>query len=257
MISSRLLRVLVTRSHEGNSALGEKLLRIGCQPIQIDTISLAQPDDWSSVDETLGRLSWFDWLVFTSPNGVKFFLQRMKTLKLPLPERKPLLAAVGSATAVELSRAGLWVAFVPSTYLTKALGEELPQERGSKVLLLRTDIVDPRLADTLTRRGFEVEERAIYRTVVKHRRNFDDDHQKIPELDLIVFASPSAVRGLCQVVPESELRKLRTKTAFCIGPVTAEAARASGFVEVVVPRIHTVDAVVDEISRRRESGVGR
>ena len=113
--------------------------------------------------------------------------------------------------------------------------------------MLRTDIADSRLSDALTRRGFEVEGRAVYRTLAVSRR-----FEEIPEFDLVVFASPSAVKALCQVVSESELRRLRTKKLFCIGPVTADAARENGFLDIVVPEVHTIDALVDEVRRRRD-----
>lgn len=238
-------RVLITRSTEGNRELAERLVAMGLQPIQIDAISFAPPEAWAGVDRVLGRLANFDWVIFTSRVGVRCFTQRMQELGLPLPKEKPLVATVGSETALELAHSGLTAAFIPSSYLADSLAKELPEGEGRNVLLLQADRADTELRAALITRGFDVEEQHIYRTIITPRQA----HEQLSDVDFVIFASPSAVEGLCGMVDANELADLLKKRTFCIGPVTARAAEEKGFVEIVVPGPHSIDGLLDEIQR--------
>jgi uroporphyrinogen-III synthase len=246
---ARIKNVVITRSKRGNEELSGRLNRAGFNPITVDTIYLSPPEDWSVVDGVLRRLHSFDWLVFTSAIGVEYFESRMNALSLRLGwEGKPLVASVGQRTAEKLSGLDVRPSFTPSSFLTVRLAEELPAEMGRRVLLLRADIADPKLSEGLRARGFDVEEASIYRT--RFVDSGTDD--RLRDADLIVFASPSAVRGFCRIVPKKELSALQRVRAICIGPVTAAAAQENGFAKTVVPKMYTLDSVVGEIVRLSE-----
>lgn len=237
--------MLITRSRGGNEELARRLRLLGLDPIPVDTISFAPPDDWSEVDSALGNLHSFDWVLFTSSTGAEYFGRRMGELSLTIPwEGSPRVAAVGRQTATALSRLGVEVGFVPSSFTSADLGEELPGGRGEKVLLLRSDSANPALEERLASRGFRIEKAAVYRTVPVRGPG-----PKITEADVIVFASPSAVRSLCARATESELRRLTELRAICIGPVTESAARENGFKFTSRPESFTLDAVVAEVRR--------
>jgi uroporphyrinogen-III synthase len=197
------------------------------------------------VDRLLWALGDFDWLVLTSSTGVEFFGARMRFLSLRLPWKgNPRVAAVGRQTARALSDLGVNVDFVPSVYATSVLGEELPAKEGASVLLLRADVADGGLPRRLAERGFKVEEGAIYRTVSAGRES-----PEIRDADMIVFASPSAVRSFCESRTEEELWSLKKLKVVCIGPVTEAAARERGFLDTTKPGSYTLDAVVSEVAR--------
>jgi len=237
--------VVITRSREGNEELARKLRLVGMDPIAIDTISIVPPSDWRDVDRALRDLKSFDWIVFTSSSGVEYFRKRTKVLSLKLPwEGKPRVAAVGERTAAALARLGVETDFVPSSFTSATLGEELPSSKGKKVLLLRSDAANPALEAKLLDRGFKVEKAAIYRTLP-----LSGDASRARGADFIVFASPSAVKSFCSAVTEEELRRLRKLKAVCIGPVTETAAKENGFADTVTPQSFTTDAVVEEIRR--------
>ncbi len=161
----KVTKVVITRSRKGNAELARSLKAVGLEPIPIDTIEFLPPEDWSSVDASLKRLGEFDWLLITSPTGAEFFAQRMKALSLPVPwNGRPAVAAVGEKTSAALQREGIKVDFVPTEYLTKALAEQLPRTRGTRLLILRADVGDPEVVATLERDGFLVTDLAIYRT---------------------------------------------------------------------------------------------
>lgn len=237
--------IVITRSQQGNEELAERLRKIGLEPITVETISFAPPDDWKEVDQLLRRMAEFDWVVFTSSTGVRYFGDRMNFLSLPLPWKgNPSVAAVGPQTARALSGLGVRTDFVPSGYTTSILGEALPAEAGSRVLLLRADIADRELSRRLVGRGFRVEEAAIYRTLPAKGPNPD-----ITNAGMIVFASPSAVSGFCARMTQQKLRAAKELKAVCIGPVTEAAARKNGFLNTTRPESYTLDAVVKEIAR--------
>jgi uroporphyrinogen-III synthase len=240
--------VVITRSKKGNMELGKRLRRLGFKPIAVDTISLLPPKDWSLVDEALKELHSYDWLVFTSVTGVEFFGLRMKKLSLQVPwEGRPSVAAIGESTARALSKLGISVSFTPSRYLTQKLAAELPRTPGKRVLSLRAVVSDPLMSERLRTRGFDVTELPIYRT--EHAGG--GVRRRLEDADLIVFASPSAVKGFSRKIAgtSGKLEKLRKIRVACIGPVTATAAREYGFKRIVMPESQTFDSLLREIVR--------
>ena len=244
--------VILTRSRGGNAELSARLREIGLSSVAVDSIAFLPPPDWSRVDALLNRLATFDWLVLTSATGVRFFLDRVAVLGLRVPWLgKPAIAAVGPKTASALGAAGLTVKFVPSSFRTLALGDELPAGSGTRALVLRADIANEGLVERLRERGFEVGTAALYTTAAP---KFEEP-KDLGDASFIVFASPSAVRGFCSKVSPGELARLRSSKAVCIGPVTEAAAKEHGFSDTVTPSVYTLDAVVDVLARLNRSDI--
>src|ERR1700722_19835936 len=107
----RVRKVLITRSHEGNLELAAKLRAIGIEPISLDVLALSPPEDWSQVDRRLRELGDYDWLVFTSAPGARFFAERARTLGITPGDGGTKVAAVGTKTAGALASAGWGVGF--------------------------------------------------------------------------------------------------------------------------------------------------
>lgn len=242
----QIQNVVITRSKKGNSELAVELRRRGFKPISVDTISLQPPEDWSSIDMALKDFHSYHWLVFTSVTGVEFFARRMKRLARKVPWKgPPSVAAIGKSTARALSKLGITPSFTPSSYLTQSLADEMPYTPGKRVLLLRADIADPAMSERMKRRGFSVTEFPIYRT--QYTEGGADG--RLDDADLIVFASPSSVKGFCRKIAASKLEKLRETPVACIGPVTATAAREHGFKRIIMPESQTFDSLMEEIVR--------
>jgi len=244
----RITKVVITRSRKGNEELGRSLEAVGLAPIPIDTIEFLPPEDWSKVDANLRRLGNFDWLLFTSATGADFFAQRMSALSLAVPwHGKPAVAAVGERTGAALQRVGIEVDFVPSEYLTKALAEQLPRGRGRDLLMLRADIGDPLVVPTLEGSGFRVTDLAVYRTSAG--RGGEVTEMELRGADAIVFASPSAVEAFMKRLDSATTASVLTKRmlTFCIGPVTAAAARERGFERIITAKTHTLEGLTQEL----------
>jgi len=256
----KVTKVVITRSKKGNAELARSLEVLGFKPVPIDTIEFLPPEDWSTVDAGLNRLGEFDWILFTSPTGVEFFEQRMRALSLPVPWRgKPAVAAVGEKTSAALQKEGIGADFVPSTFLTRALAEQLPRERGKRLLLLRADIADPKVVATLERSGFIVTDLTIYRTSSVAEGDGKAMEPALRGADAIVFASPSAVEAFMTRLGKPATASGLTKRllAVCIGPVTATAARERGFERILTPKTHTIDGLVQELEGAAAPGEGK
>lgn len=238
-------KVVITRSHEGNLELASRLEKLGIRALPLDLLSFAPPESWDAVDSSLKSLGSYDWVLFTSSTGAKFFAERMRSLGIDTQwVPPPRVGAVGEGTAEALKREGVRVDFTPRRFLAAALAEELPQGTG-RVLLLRADRASKAPTQMLLQRGFSVDDVPIYNT--KGRKA-----ERLPPMedaDAIVFASPSAVESFCEQLSPSELMLARRKTAACIGPVTAAAAREHGFASIVQPDSHTFDSLLDLLRR--------
>ncbi len=239
--------VIIARSAEGNLDLQGRLTGFGVAAMPVQTIRFAEPATWNELDESIGHIDTYDWLVFTSPRAAAAFAERMKRLGKKAGRRRSQIAAVGSSTAAALRECGFNVGFVPKEYLTSSLGNELPTGQGKRVLLLRADIGDESLVETLNRRGFEVTNVPAYRTEVVPGLI---QPEEISDARLVAFASPSEVRGFRARVPAGTFDGVAHRArAVCIGPVTAEAARSAGFRSVVTCEEHTIGALAETIRR--------
>ncbi len=237
--------VVVARSAPGNRELQAKLAAMGIRSTPVETIRFAEPAGRDGLDRAVERIGDYDWLAFTSPRGVAAFVERLDSLGVGVKPGRPRMAAVGSRTAEALRRRGFQVEFVPPEFLTSALGEGLPSGYGRKVLLMRADIGEESLVSTLTRRGFEVSSVVAYRTEVVPGL---DSAREVSGARLVAFASPSEVRGFKARIPPRTFDELAVRaSAVCIGPVTAEAAKAAGFRSVVSCEEHTIDALAEAV----------
>jgi uroporphyrinogen III methyltransferase/synthase len=244
------LRILITRPKEVAGGFSEKLRVLGATPIELPTIEIAPPADFAALDKAIRDINSYDWIVFTSVHGVKFFTKRLTALGLAWKAiGKVKIAAVGPATASILERNGRRADYVPKEFLTQRIAEELGDVKGKRMLLPRTNIASKMLPDLLRRRGALVEEVIAYRTLVPPDLSKDRIRSVFKRgVDFVAFTSPSAVRNLAQVLGENELAAVLkgTKVA-CIGPVTGEAVRELGVNADVVAMAHTIDALVEGI----------
>lgn len=240
-------KVVVARSKAGNSELSAKLRAVGASPVEVDTVELSEPSDWAKVDGALSNIGSYDWVVLTSPLGASLFARRLRKLKMRPKQILPRIAAVGEMTARSLRNEGLEASFVPTEYTTSALGRQLPRGLGDRTLLMRADRASRSLVRELEKRGFSVTSVPIYRTraVVGGYRG--------PTLDdaaAVLLGSPSEVEGLVSRLPRATLESLRSGAlAMCIGPVTAKSARKAGFKRILVPSVHTFNALLMEVRR--------
>ncbi len=233
-------RILVTRPRAQSAELCDKLATQGAQPIVFPTIEIAPLADYTALDHAIRHLAQYQWIVFTSVNGVKAFWDRLDAVGAGL---MPTLrvAAIGPATASALQSHDVTVTLIPDEYVAEAIIESIGAVQGQHILLPRADIAREALAVELQKRGAIVDEIAAYRT-----RPAQPDPNGLSELqrgvDVITFTSSSTVRNFIALVG----RDLIPSQAIvaCIGPITANTARDLGLRVDIVAAEYTMDGLV-------------
>jgi uroporphyrinogen III methyltransferase/synthase len=249
-------RVLVTRALSQSRVLSEKIQELGGEPLEFPVIRIVRPKRQDLLDEALLQLKRYDWVIFTSANGVKFFFERLKELKLDIRTmHKARIAAIGPKTAETLEEKGLIVEALPDEYKAEALVEHLRPlvKAGEEVLLPRANIARKVLADELVKMGLRVTEVDAYDTeigaedVSEVLRLLEDG-----ALHVITFTSSSTVRNFVEAVRtvREDVEALLEKTkVVCIGPITAGTARELGVRVDAVADTYTIDGLVEAIRR--------
>ncbi len=252
-------RVLVTRAREQASVLSERLMELGAEPIEFPVIQVVPPEDYSPLDGAIRQLSCYGWIVFTSVNGVKAFVGRLRAQGMDVRALGGLkLCAIGPATAAELSQYCLNVDFVPQRYVAEAIVQGIGDVAGQRILLPRADIARGALATGLVEAGAEVDEVVAYRTVLADSPDENvKDMLLSGEIGIVTFTSSSTVRNFATMMRGRDLAEiLKGAMVACIGPVTAKTARALGIRVDVVAEEYTIEglisALVSEVTERGE-----
>jgi len=227
--------VIVTRTRQQASDLSKKLAALGARVLEAPTIELQAPADWNTVDQALASAASYDWLVFTSANGVSFTRQRLLTLaKDARIFARAKVAAIGDATAKAITdQLCLKVDLCPQSFVAEALADELEKRNevnGRRFLLLRADIARPLLRDRLRQAGAaEVNDVPIYET--KPARNLPPavlealDHG---EVAWVTFTSSSTAKNFATLLGPTYREKLRNTKLASIGPITTATLNELG-----------------------------
>jgi len=240
-------RVLVTRARAQAHDLVTRLQELGAVPIVLPVIHIVPPvDNYVALDTALRQLPTFDWVVFTSINGVTHVWQRLSALGLAAPALAPVrLAAIGLATAAALAAYGLHAAVVPERYVAEALLAAIPHPAGQRFLLPCADLARDTLRVGLQAAGAEVVEVPAYRTVLAE---ISPEARTALEtgVDVLTFTSSSTVRNFVEQVGATMAQALAAQArVVTIGPITAETARELGLRVDVVATEHTIAGLVE------------
>jgi uroporphyrinogen-III synthase len=253
MIQSPLAqkRIVITRPAHQADAFRKALETAGATPILFPTIAIEPITDSQELDRTLYRLKTdaasYDWLVFTSANGVDAIANRLAALDISVDvlNRIPI-AVIGPATAESLERLGIRPSLQPESYVAESLAEELVSRgkvAGKRMLLLRADIARPVLRQLLSEQGAIVDEQPVYRTSLA-----DPDPDALDALragvDLLTFTSSSTVRSFVEILGEEGFQIARNATVACIGPITEETALELGIRVDIVALEYTVPGLL-------------
>ena len=227
-------RVVVTRARAQAGELSEKLERLGAEVLEFPTIEVRPPGDFGPLDEAVADLDSFDWVIFTSVNGVDAFLDRLAHhgLDLRAVPRGAKIAAIGPATAQRLRQAGLRVDVVPEEFRAEALIEAIAGDSlaGRRVLIPRARVAREVLPDRLREAGAEVVVPPAYVTVPSSEGK-DELAKELDagRVDCVTFTASSTVENFVGAFGAKEAARLLSATRVaCIGPITADAARGCG-----------------------------
>lgn len=251
-------RILLTRPEEQSQDLADQLAELGADVLIQPAIRIADPPDWRPVDEALARLGDFDWVVFSSANGVRYFLDRLLQTGGDLRRfGRVRLAAIGPGTAAQLVQYHLRADLVPEEFQAEALAEALLQTlgdppSGKRVLLVRASRGRPVLAEMLQSAGVEVHQIVAY-TSADVTEPVLEIAQALADgaIHWVTVTSSSIARSLVQMFGE-DLRKAKLAS---ISPITSGVLRELGYAPAVEAKHYTlpglVEALLEETQKNR------
>jgi uroporphyrinogen III methyltransferase/synthase len=240
--------VVVTRAREQASSLAGLLEEQGACVHQFPTIRIEPLDDYAEVESAILGLAEYDWLVFTSVNGVKHFWNQLAAAGL---DTRILggcsVAAIGPATADALRAKGVEPDFVPDKYVAEHVVQGLLEKgvAGKRVLIPRAREAREVLPEELRKAGAEVRVLPVYETLPADtgKERFLQD-LAAGEIHCVTFASSSTVDNFFSLVPPQTLRDHPEVRLACIGPITAATLEGYGFTPHIQPEDYTIPGLV-------------
>lgn len=243
--------LMVTRARSQARELIEKIEALGGEAFAFPLLKMVPVRDTGELDQAISQLHAFDWVIFTSVNGVRFFWERMNQLGRGRDAFAGRLAAVGPKTAAAIQALGLQVEAVPTDYVAEGLFASLRGmlRPGQRVLLPRADIARKQLPQDLRGLGLQVTEVDVYHTVIDaEQAPLAAERLQRGEIDAILFTSSSTVSHFVQAMSQTGASGwLDQVTIACIGPITAETAAKHGLPVHVVASAYTVDGLLDAL----------
>ncbi|HEX5505707.1 MAG TPA: uroporphyrinogen-III synthase [Thermomicrobiales bacterium] len=239
-------RVLVTRARDQAGALAQELRLRGAEPVELPVIAFAPPRDPAPLEAALSgaRLPGYDWVIFTSANGVDAVVAALATFgESPAALARSRLAAIGPATAARLAAHGLAPAFVPARFVAEEVLAGLLQRgvAGRRVLLPRAEEARDVLPEGLRAAGALVDVVAAYRTVRPEQSPAALD--RLAPIDIVTLTSSSTARNLAALLG-ARRALLDGALIACIGPITARTAAEVGFPVGLVAGDYSIPGLV-------------
>jgi uroporphyrinogen III methyltransferase / synthase len=247
-------RIVVTRAREQASRFLSALAELGAECIEFPAIEILPPGNFDGMDKAILSLGDYDWLLFTSVNGVKYFFDRLRGLGRDIRSLKDIrLGAIGPKTAEMLLEKGIRPDFLPDEYRAEAMVDEFKKlgAKGLRILIPRAMEARDLLPDELRKMGGHVDVVEAYRTVMP-----DTGTGKVRamleagEIHMVTFTSSSTVTNfIAMFKAESDqiIQWMEGVDVACIGPVTAKTAEENGLKVSIAGKEYTIEALTDAI----------
>jgi uroporphyrinogen III methyltransferase/synthase len=230
-------KIVVTHA----TTLSHKLHALGATVIEYPVIELVPPADTTAIDTAISKLHQYDWIVFTSANGVRFFLDRLRVSPCDLRDLRGKLCAIGPATKSALEALHLKVDLVPETYVAESLVEAFANVplAGARILLPRAAVARDIVPNALSERGAIVEVVEAYRNQLPR-----SPRKQIQGADWLTFTSSSTVKNFLELAGREPFAAAKVAS---IGPVTSETVRSNGLTVHAEANPHTMDGLLEAI----------
>jgi uroporphyrinogen III methyltransferase/synthase len=241
-------RIVVTRAKGQAGALSSQLEALGAGVVEMPTIEIQPAADYAPLDRSISELGSYDWLIFTSANGVRFFVERMDRSQTDFRSLRARICAIGPATRAAIDALHLKVDLMANEYVAEGLLKAfaIHELAGTRILLPRAAVARDLIPVELRRRGATVDVVEAYRTVLP-----DDAASRTREIfrgspkpDWIAFTSSSTVQNFVSVAGAGALDGVRVAS---IGPITTRTARELGIEVTAEARKFTIDGLVEAI----------
>ncbi|MBA2733616.1 MAG: uroporphyrinogen-III synthase [Acidobacteria bacterium] len=250
--------IVITRARAQSIEFASDLERLGARVVSCPTIEIVEPESYALLDEAIENLYGYDWLIFTSVNGVDYFLRRIETRGVDVSELDELrVCAIGEATALRLREARVHVDVVPEQFKAEGAFTAIEAYVGGREGLKRLNFLIPRAAiardylpDALEDMGARVDVVPAYRTV----RPQTSERGRVEAMlaggavDCITFTSSSTVVNFAQLFDTTDLSQLLKGIAVaCIGDITAATASEYNLRTEIMPSEYTIPALTRAI----------
>jgi uroporphyrinogen III methyltransferase/synthase len=248
--------IVITRPQRQADDLAQMLYAEGAEPISFPTIKIVPPEDWQELDEAIGKLTTYDWLIFTSANSVHYFFERLRDRQKDIRDLKGIkICCIGPATASQIEDKGIKVDLVPGQFIAEGILQSFASMdlKGTKILIPRAAKARDVLPEGLKKQGAEVDVVTTYRTVNSGKKKeelatlINDD-----KVDTITFTSSSTVTNFVEIMGRDFKLPAHIDVA-CIGPVTAATAKKAGFKVDISREEYTMEGLVQSLINREKS----
>jgi uroporphyrinogen III methyltransferase/synthase len=239
--------IVVTRAKGQADALSSRLLALGAEVIELPTIEIVPASDYGPLDRAIAELASYDWLIFTSANGVRFFMDRLDRSAADLRSLRARICAIGPATRAAVEALHLKVDLMGKEYVAEGLLAAFAEQHplaGQRVLLPRAAVARDLVPEELRRRGAQVDVVEAYRTVVPESAAARAREVLATHPHCITFTSSSTVQNFVDVAGTSDLRDVDVVS---IGPITTRTARGLGIQVRAEAKVFTVEGLVDAV----------
>jgi uroporphyrinogen III methyltransferase / synthase len=250
--------VLLTRPRMQSEDMTRQLEAVGATVVHCPTIEVLPPHSWVQLDASIRRIKEYDWVVFTSTNGVRFFFDRLGEIEIEGAEALAgrVVCAIGPVTAKALEQAGVVAQVTASDSRAegalRAIIDHLGGEqnvRGLQFLIPRAKVAREILPAGLRKLGARVDAVEAYQTVKPEiARESILRLFRETSIDVVTFTSSSTVSKFAALVGMTDLSDLLGNILVaCIGPITAETAASYELKNIIQPKLYNAEALVESI----------
>lgn len=244
-------RILITRTKSQTGSFAQKIEDLGGEVYSFPTIKVIDPSDYRLIDNKIKKIEEYDWIIFTSVNGVKSFFSRLINLQIDIRLLAGIkIGAIGSATGKALEEKGVFPDYIPEKFQAEAMAAGLKDiiKKGQRVLLPTADIARKVLEEELSRHGALVDKIDIYHTVSgEGEREFLLEWLHNREIDIITFTSSSTVRNFVRMLGPENLSLLKDVKVASIGPITSATAVDLGLNVQIEAQDYNIDGLIKAI----------
>ncbi len=244
--------IVITRAREQASNLVTKLSEYGANVIEFPTIEITEPDDFTEVDNAIENIDSYNWIIFTSVNGVKLFFKRLQAKnKDSRSLSNANICAIGPKTAEMFRKFGIIPDLVPEKYQAEYIIEGLKEKGidGKKFLLPRAKVAREVLPEKIKENGGIIDVVTVYKTVMPETdKELVTEYFKNREVDYITFTSSSTVKNFFEILKDEPVKEwLKNVKTVSIGPITSETLKKFGVEPYIEAEKFTIDGIVEGI----------
>lgn len=258
-------RILITREYTKDY---EPLEDLGAEIFEFPTIEIAPPESYKEMDESIDKIEAYNWIIFTSANGFKYFMQRLLDKDRDIRDLRGIkICAIGTKTAEAIKNYGIKVDLIPEEFNAEGLISAIVQKLGSaegeisdfpsfrtsalkglKILLPRAEVAREIFPQKVRELGGEIDIPVAYRAIKpeKHGKRLKR-FLKEGRISVATFTSAATFNNFINIMGDDALHVLKDVTIAAIGPVTAKAIEKAGLKVAIMPKEATIQAMVDQI----------